>query len=501
VFLLTLVVTVLAKGSAFLPGYAIDDYGLVLQDSPPVSMLGQGRFGQVALIHLLRLLGLEAHSARVFFVAFAILVSSLLATLVGRYWNLRAAGWLPVAVASIVAIHPFTTEIFTFRAALGIIMCALAVLALLLVPRRWSLAGVVAGAILFAFALSIYQAVLQYCVMIVLMGTAVGLTRLLVVGSASGWPQRVSSLLSLRRILQNKNAALLGCAVLGTTGYMLVNAFIAWALHVTMGKRFGFLSYDKIGERIEAVWGVLRYRFLGPSPLLNQFTKGLLLLLLLATLVALLVRAQPWPLRRQPALLLLTVFALLAVSVVWTVGIIMVPSTFWPVPRVMSHAGVFWAGTLVISFLCAGTRARWMLGLLSLLIVLSFIGSSNRILNDQLRLNTRDAAKASRIIARLEALPGFSGTESVAMDGTAPGYPLGYQTNDMDLNLSAFSADWAKLAILREISGYDLKEAKDPVRRNAAAAYCQEVTPWPGPQSVAIQGRMAIVCLGPGRPR
>jgi len=66
------------------------------------------------------------------------------------------------------------------------------------------------------------------------------------------------------------------------------------------------------------------------------------------------------------------------------------------------------------------------------------------------------------------------------------------------MNLSAFSADWAKLSILREISGYDLKAAKDQVQKDAAAAYCREVKPWPGPQSVTLRDGLAIVCLGSG---
>jgi hypothetical protein len=498
VFLLSLAVTALAKGAAFLPGYSIDDYYLVLQEKPLPSALSQGRFGQDALVRLFRLLELDSQSGRVFFVAFAILVSSLLATSIVRYWNLAAAGWLPVAAAAIISIHPFTTEVFTFRAALGIIMCSLALLVPLLALRRWSPAGVAAGACLFAFTLSVYQMVLQYCVMIVLMDAAIGLSRVLVVGSASRWPPRVASLLSWRRLARHRNTALLACAALGTAAYMLVNAVARRLLHVALGKRFGLLSRHETGERARAVWNVLSYRFLAPSPLLSQFAKGLLLLLLLAALVGLAVRARPWLLQRRSVLLLPAVAALLAVAAVWTVGIVMVPQTFWPVPRVMSHVGVFWAGTLAIAYRCAGTRIRWALALLSLLIVLAFIGSSGRILDDQLRLNARDAAKASRILARLEALPGFTGTEPVAVNGTSPDFPLRFRTHDMDMNLSAFSADWAKLAILREISGYDLKPAEDQAQKAAAAAYCREVGPWPGPQSVIIRDRLAIICLGPG---
>jgi hypothetical protein len=377
-------------------------------------------------------------------------------------------------------------------------MFALALLAPLLVPRRWSPAGVLAGAALFTFALSVYQMVLQYCVMIVLMGIAVGLTRPLKVGSAAGWPRRVTSLLSWRRTLRNRNTALLACAALGTAGYVLVNAIARRLLHVTVGNRFGLLPPARIGERARTVWGVLKYRFLEPSPLLSQFAKGLLLLLLFTALAGLLVRARPWRLQWQSAVLLLAVVALLAAAVVWTVGIVMVPATFWPVPRVMAHAGILWAGTLAISYRCAGTRGRWALALLSLLIVLAFVGSDNRILSDQYRLNTRDAAKASRIVARLEMQPGFSGTEPVVVNGTAPNYPLGYGTQDMDMNLSAFSADWAKLSILREISGYNFRTAESQAQRDAAAAYCRTVKPWPGPESVTLRDGLAIVCLGSG---
>jgi len=503
-FLLILLVTVIAKGAAFLPAYSIDDYFLALETPPPATSLGQGRFGQALFLQLFHLIQLEPSYARVFFVACALVVSALFAVLVARHWNLRtsgASGWLSVAAASIVSIHPFTTELFTFRTALGISMCAFALLALLLVPRRWSPAGVLAGAALFALALSVYQVVLHYCLMIVLMGAAIGLTRFLVVGNRTGWPERVTSLLSLRRISRHRNTVLLACATLGTVLYGIANAVISRALHVTMTSRTRLLSLSGIGKRAEEIQEVLRYRFLAPSPLLGRFPKAMLLLLLLIALAGLLARSRPWlrPWPIQPVrstLLLLAVVLLLAVSLVWTVGIIMVLEDFWPVPRVMSHAGVFWAGVLVIAHQCLGARARQALGGLSLLLVLSFIGSSNQILNDQLRLNLRDAAQANRILARLEALPGFAGTETVAVNGATWAYPLSFPTADHDMNISAFGADWSKVAILREISGYDLKLAKDDAQKAVAAAYCRGAQPWPEPASVTIKDRLVILCLG-----
>jgi hypothetical protein len=493
-FLLVLLVTVLAKGVALLPAYAIDDYTLSLQEVLTGTVLRQGRFGQSALLQLLDLLQLEPSSARVFFVSFALVVSSLFAALVVRYWNLRKAGWLPVAAAAMISVHPFTTEVFTFRTSLGIIMCAFALFALLLVPRRWSPAGVLGGAAVFALALSIYQAVLHYCLIIVLLGTAIGLTRLLVAGSASGWPARVTSLLAPRRIVWNKNSALLACAALGTILYTIANAAIAWALRVTMVSRTQVLSPGRIGERVAAIGHVLSYRFLAPSPLLGRFSQAALLLLLVTALAGLTGRARPW-LRPRTLFPLLAVVLLLAASLVWTVGIIMVLEDFWPAPRVMSHIGVFWAGALAIACQCAGARVRQALGSLSLLVLLSFIGSDNRILGDQIRLNLRDRAKASRILARIEAMPGFSGTAAVAVHGATWTYPLGFGTSDHDMNISAFGASWAKVAILREISGYDLKPAESDAQKAAAAAYCRGVLPWPGPESVVAKDGLVIICL------
>jgi hypothetical protein len=129
------------------------------------------------------------------------------------------------------------------------------------------------------------------------------------------------------------------------------------------------------------------------------------------------------------------------------------------------------------------------------LIVLSFIGADNRILSDQVRLNARDTLRANRILERLESLPGFPGVAFVAVDGKDWHYPLGYSTTDHDLNISAFGAEWSQVAILREVSGYDLKVTNDPGQLALAATLCRSVKPWPDPRSVMIRDHLAVVCL------
>jgi hypothetical protein len=494
VFLATLLVTAIAKGLAFLPAYSIDDYYIFGLESPSLGMLKQGRFGQAIVTQLFYHLQLEPTYATVFFTGLAIFTSALLGTLIVRHWNLGHQGWLPVAAAGIVVNHPYTTEIFTFRTALGSAMVALALFSLLLIPLRWSPRQVLAGAALFAFALSIYQVVLHYCLMVVAMGGAVWLTRYLRIGAAAGWPKRVTSLLAPRRFLWHRNTGLLLCAILGTAGYILLDAAISRALAVVRSARTALLPLREIPTRAGMVLDILDYRLLKPGPMVVPLTQKLLLLLLLTALAGLLWRARPWLQARAAALLLLA-YALIAAALVWSVGIIIVLAEFWPVPRVMSHVGIFWAGLLVISWLCFGGTARKLLGLIAALILLSFIGADNRILREQLRLNTRDQLRASRIVGRLEMSPGFAQIASVAVVGKEWRYPLPYSTADHDMNISAFGALQGRLTILREVSGYDFIQAKDPAEIAAAEVYCRSVQPWPGPESVAVQGHLAIICL------
>jgi hypothetical protein len=502
IFSLTLAVTALAKGAAFLPGYSIDDYSRLLEYAPPWAQLvlkkgGLGRFGSAFLNWLLHLLQLDPAPSRIFFVGCSILASALFAALVVRFWNLDKNGWLAPAMACLVANHPYTAEIFTFRAAVGIAVFPLMILSLLLIPRRWPPRLVAVGSALFAAALSIYQVALHSGLMIVLVGAAVWLTRYLMLGNAHGWPKRVISLLSFKRLVRHRNTALLGCIVFGTMLYAAVSIILAAGLRMSLSSRTNVLPFRQLGERAHAVLAELGIRLFGPGPLLSPLTKGMLLLVLVSSLAGLAWHARNWFRPRSPLLALSILFLLLA-SLVWSFGTLLLLEEFWPAPRVMAHVGIFWAGVLAIAHQCLSRRARPVLAALAALIVLSFIGSNNRIFDEQRRLNLRDAHKANRIVARLEALPGFSGVRFVAIDGVDWTYPLSFETLDHDMNVSAFGAEWAKVSILAEVSGYNLELAKEEPQVTAAAAYCRDLEPWPGPRSVAIQGPLAIVCLGPG---
>jgi MFS family permease len=502
IFSLTLVATALAKGAAFLPGYSIDDYTPLVQGPLSLAVLvaqkgEKGRFGSAFLNWLLQLLELSPAHSRVLFVGCSLFASALFAVLVVRFWGLDRNGWLAPAMACMVANHPYTAEIFTFRLAIGIALFPLAVLSLLLVSPRWSPRLLVIGSALFAAALSIYQLAFHFGLMIVSVGAAVWLTRFLVLGSARGWPPRVVSLLSIKKLVRHRNSALLACIALGTLLYVVVASVLALALKVSLVSRTHLLPLQQWGARVREVLGELKIVLLGPSPLIAPLTRWLLLLVLAGAVAGLLWRGRDLRSPRSP-LLSLSILLLLLASLVWSLGTLLVLEEFWPASRVMAHMGIFWAGLLAVAYLCLSPRPRATLAALALLITFSFIGSNNRILDEQLRLNRRDAYRANRIVARLETMPGFSGVQFLAVQGVNWNYPVPFATQDHDLNLSAFGATQAKVALMAEVSGYDLQLAEEDAQIAAGAAYCRGQEPWPGARSVAIQGSLAIVCLNPG---
>lgn len=188
---------------------------------------------------------------------------------------------------------------------------------------------------------------------------------------------------------------------------------------------------------------------------------------------------------------------LLGCALLWSVGGLLFRQPYWPVPRTMAHVGIFWAGCLVIA---AGTAPRpWItrsLGVAAVVVLLSFIGVSQHIFDDQWRLNRRDQHKADRIVLRLEALPGFEGLRKVAFVGRSGWYPIGMpRTQWGDMNTSAFGPFWSQVSLLREVSGYDTGWFIEPQERAAADGYCAQAEPWPAPGSVAIRGNLGIVCL------
>jgi hypothetical protein len=127
-------------------------------------------------------------------------------------------------------------------------------------------------------------------------------------------------------------------------------------------------------------------------------------------------------------------------------------------------------------------------------ILFSFIGLNDVIFTDQLRMNMRDIEKANRIVARIEALPGFEQIQDVVISGGFWAYSSPVRTTLGDMNISALYVPWSKVPLLNEATGYRFLIAPPDVTKKANT-YCQGSSKWPAPQSVIKMGSFAVVCL------
>jgi hypothetical protein len=446
-----------------------DDLAFLNNEPDPGTMIGQGRPGQALLYAALRALGAHPVSSGTLldWVAIALLAVTALALL--RLWRIPPS---PVAVlcVAIAFIHPNLAETFTFRFT-PVFLAAAMVLAVggLVLARE---GRPVVGALLVAASFTIYQVTLNTVLTVVAIGVALDCAR----GSAAR-----EALRSWARPALSVIAAALGYLVLQRLGSALMGPS-------AQGGRSAFLSPGALPDRLRQL-GLVFERVLGGDRVLSTGAlEGVQLLLLAAALTAAVVSA--WRARRRPEAVL--IILAVAVSLATVVGVLAVLSEFWPTPRVLIAAGPFWAGVLLL--LATSSEGRWrpVAGVAGAVLLLAYAGIDHRVASDQVRLNVRELALASRIVGRLESLPGWQGVQRVAIVGRAravPGIP-----QELDLNPSALSVSWSAAMLLREVTDRRVDQPSGPEQEQAERR-CARVEAWPAAEAVSIDGPLAIACL------
>ena len=132
------------------------------------------------------------------------------------------------------------------------------------------------------------------------------------------------------------------------------------------------------------------------------------------------------------------------------------------------------------------------MGVAAATLMLGYAGIDHRVASDQVRLNLHDLSLASRIVGRLESLPGWRTVERVAILGApraVPGIP-----QEFDVNPSALSVPWSQAMLLREVTDRRLANPS-AVELQRAERRCAAVEGWPAADSVSIDGPLAIVCF------
>jgi hypothetical protein len=493
-------VTLVAKLGALLPGYSIDDYLTAGSGPPPgllTDVLSKGRLGHWLFLKTAIALQVEPNGAQVLFVLASMACYAFFGLAVVRFWGVAREGWLAPAAAAIVANHPYTCEIFTFRIGLPLAATVLALLglALFLCTRRSTpetpllrQPSLPLAAVLVAAALSLYQIALHFAGMIVLTTAVLELAR--GVRSSGSGPAPSTARPRPWKIL-------LAATALGVGLYGIVGLLLQPILGVS-SSYFALISPAELEPRLVRSTVYVAKTFLRPNALIPPLVRLLFLLILALGIAALCVRALRPPIRWRRALSLAAILVLLALAALWTLGIFVVLKSFWLTPRSMAHTGILWAGGLTLAVEALPSRgARRELTAAAWLIVVSFVGVNQQILADQQRLNRQDMLEASRIVGRLEALPGVERIRRVAFVGGEYWHPSMARTMWGDMNISAFGASWSRVALLQEASGYNWKWATAPGEKAAAGAYCARASRWPATDSIAIQGQLAIVCMTP----
>jgi len=129
------------------------------------------------------------------------------------------------------------------------------------------------------------------------------------------------------------------------------------------------------------------------------------------------------------------------------------------------------------------------------IVVLAMVSLNAEVLTDQLRVNIRDREKMSRIIGRIERMPGFGGVTRLAVVGGSWGYASPITTAQGDMNISAIYSEWPKVPLANEISGYKFQEIQTSAEIGRFRKMCEGHDKWPAETSTFIRESTAVVCL------
>jgi hypothetical protein len=462
--------SLVARWHALLPLYSADDYRILYDQGVSLpQFISQGRLPAFALQAALAGLGVTLPQGGV--LGSLLLMVALAATgiAVCRLWGVGDRFAECAVAVLLIVLHPYQAEVFTFRVtplflAIPLLLSFAALLTCMRSRRHWllALAAIVCS-------LGIYQVVLNYIAMALLFSVVFHLA------AVDDRSRRFWRTLG-------SQVALVGAGI-------VASGALTWAASrisgIPLERRGGFIGFRDIGPRSQQVWAQLKVMFFGSEAVLPVATK-LLLLALLAVMMVYVIASE-----RKAAPARARAFALAMVGgVPLCVGAVLVLQSWWPALRVLAQTGMFWGGMFALVCRLARPAGRRVLFAGLFVILFSFIGLNDVIFNDQLRLNMHDIQKANRIVARIEALPGFEQIQGVVISGGFWAYASPIRT----IQGSALYVPWSKVPLLNEATGYRFLVAPPDVTEKANG-YCKDSSKWPAAQSVIKMDSFAVVCL------
>jgi hypothetical protein len=473
--------------AAFDYTYAVDDYRAIIDGFGSVSgaLIAEGRFGTYWLSKLFEIVGYDPMRAPFITILASIFLSVWTANAVLRLWSYELSDTLRVMLLVIVAAHPYTSEILTFRniAIYHLLAFALAGAAILI--SRLSFWGVLVSSLVFAVSLTFYQVPLNYISIFICFDLALRAIRHFVQGND------VPVTYSMRD--RSFHARLLTFLV----GFTLYWISLKISTHGLPPHPFSvMIDLDQIPNRLQTYGLELLYgHFVTGSAYASALVPRAILFIPLMLVAAAVLELAMRPKNRVGSALAIVValaapvaagFAMLGISLLFTV--------LWLPPRVLADIGLVWAGVAVVAISVRRMIPPQVFAVALGLVVFTFVVRDNQIFVDQARVGTRDHNLALRLISKLEEQPNFSAMKAIAVVGKRLDTGAPIPTAMHGFNDSNFEYQWAIAPMLTELSGIPIRPAYQPELADAQA-YCKERVPWPAAESVLIRGELAIVCL------
>lgn len=467
-----------SKFSGFLPGYALDDYKIISQLTPEELSsfyVSQGRFTSALVDGALALANLRLTD----FYIVGLLAIGVLSGLFFRA-ALQFSSSTPrifiIACAAVLGSHPYLAEYTTFRQsaflmALFNLFCLGAFLAYLKADaspqKRWRY--LLLSCSLAVLALGVNQLGAAYlCIALIAYHTSA--IKLRTDSAAVVQPRNLARALVI--------SGCYGTAI--TVGYLIVAVLSASAFGQSGDGRTELLSLAGLSQRIGEAATLVASIFVLDEVVASSVSKLLLLAGLLAALL---------PLSRQRLSSTAATLVFFAAATLIALLPILVSGTWWPVPRTLIVVIFATVTTLSLCQDGSGVQLR-VAAVLALAGSVFFVGHSNALLGNQLRLNRWDIAKANQIAAVTTAR--FPDASRIVLSGTRWYHSSAPSIAQGDMNVSALAVGWAVDPLFDEATGKDVQVRLASDEENLI---CKGRFEFPHPDSLVETGDEVLVCL------
>ncbi|UVK46802.1 glucosyltransferase domain-containing protein [Mesorhizobium sp. AR07] len=486
-FLIALVLVAFARAqAAFDFTYAVDDYRQIIDGLSSLSgaLIGQGRFGTYWLSEVFGLVGFDPVRSPIISIVASVILSAWIGNAVLRLWTYDLPDLIRALLIVIIAAHPYTSEILTFRgiAIYHILAFALSVAAILIAgPGLWR---ILRSSLLFAVGLTLYQIPINYISVFLCFDLA---------------------LRAIRHFIKSEDVPASYTLWDRTFYARILTFFVGFALYMVLLKvsTYGYgtdprgvmIGLGDIPSRVLLGLNLLYGHFVTGgvygNNLLPKAILAIPLLFVVAALVELVGRASDM---RGAIIAGVVVVAAPVVAGFAMLGAPLLFTLLFLPPRILTQIGLVWAGVAVVALTVRVVIPRHVFSASLGLVVFSFIAANNQIFVDQARVATRDHNLAIRLMARLEGLPNFSVMKTIAVVGYPAYSGTSIPTGIPTFNDSNWIYPWAIAPMITELTGIPVKYAK-PEGQTAAVEYCRSHQRWPAQDAATIQGELAIVCL------